>query len=158
MLVLHPYVPGLRPADQAPCWEALSQVHAHGDMMLLDFPCESEYDYAEGLELYWPPADVMVIVEHDIAPTHDQVLELAKCPELFCSMDYSGPGWPSWAACDIAACIGLAKLDGKLRSMTDRRPCVPRVHWHDVGGALWDVFGPAHVHPGPVAHYHADGG
>lgn len=152
--VLHPYVPGLRSVDQAKCWEALVPIHALPNVKVVDFPCQEDYDYADGLERWWDGEDVVVIVEHDIAPTPAQVRELIECPELFCSMDYAGPNWPSWAVSTIAACIGLAKLDGKLYKMTDRRPCVPRVHWHDVGGALWDVFGPAHIHPGPVAHYH----
>jgi hypothetical protein len=152
--ILHPYVPGVRPADQQPCWEALARLHAEEVGQVLDFPCQDDYAYAAGLERWWFDGETIVIVEHDIAPTPDQVRELVKCPELFCSMDYAGPGWPSWAASTIAACVGLAKLDGKLRKMTDRRPVVPRVHWHDVGGTLWDVFGPAHIHTGPVAHYH----
>lgn len=154
MRILHPYVPGVRPLDQAKCWEALGVIHTEGVGQVLDFPCQDDYAYAAGLERWWFDGESIVIVEHDIAPTPGQVRELIECPELFCSMDYAGPNWPSWAVSTIAACIGLAKLDSRLRKMTDRRPCVPRVHWHDVGGSLWDVFGPAHIHPGPVAHYH----
>jgi hypothetical protein len=154
VLILHPYVLNLRPADQWHCWEALGRIARERIALIVDYPCQGDYDYADALEASWSTDEVMVIVEHDIAPTLEQVLELEDCSELFCSMDYAGPGWPSWAVNPDAACIGLAKLDGALRMATTRRPAVPRVHWHDVGGALVQVFGRPHIHPGPVAHYH----
>jgi hypothetical protein len=152
--ILHPYVPGLRPADQAPCWEALSVLRDERGWDVYDIPCVEEYDYAEGLNDWWEALDDVIIVEHDIAPTVEQVRELEECPEPFCSMDYAGPSWSSWAAVPYAVCIGLAKLSSRLREGSTRRPFVPRVHWHDVGGALEQVIGRPHVHPGPVAHYH----
>ena len=155
MLVLHPYVPGLRPADQQKSWEALSELPKHWVTDLRAWPCTGDLDYADGLNRYWDEGEVMVLVEHDIAPTWDEVVELWMCPHPFCAMDYAGPGWPSWAANPDASCIGFAKLDGRLRQKTDRRPVVPRVHWHDVGGVLTQVFGRPHIHEGPVAHYHS---
>jgi hypothetical protein len=152
--ILHPYVPGLRPVDQAPCWEALSVLRQEWDDVVYDIPCVGEYDYAEGLDRYWKPYAGVLIVEHDIAPTIEQVRELEGCPGLFCAMDYAGPSWPSWAAVPYATCIGLAKLSNSLHEGSTRRPFVPRVHWHDVAGALEQVIGRPHIHPGPVAHYH----
>jgi hypothetical protein len=154
VIVLHPYVPGLRPADQAPCWEALSRIRKMSGFSVVDERCEEEHDYAEVLDHHFMEYVGVIIVEHDIAPTPEQAIEMASCPEMFCAMDYAGPSWPSWAAVPYATGIGLAKLSGRLKVGSTRRPFVPRVHWHDVGGALEQVIGRPHVHPGPVVHHH----
>jgi hypothetical protein len=152
--ILHPYAPGVRPADQVPCWDALGVIRLEEEWLVYDIPCVEEYDYAEGLNNYWTPRGGVLIVEHDIAPTVDQVRELEQCPELFCAMDYAGPGWLSWATVLDTTCIGLAKLSNRLHEGNSRQPFVPRVPWRDVGGTLEQCFGRPHIHPGPVAHYH----
>ena len=80
-VLLHPYVPRYKPADQAPCWEALHGVALDTAVKVHHFACTGATDYARGLNDLWGHGVDIVICEHDIVPTSVQVMELEMCPE-----------------------------------------------------------------------------
>lgn len=154
MLVLHPYAPGLRPADQCPTWEALTEFRRAVDYNVRDWPCEDDYAYARGLEYAVSHAYRLINIEHDIVPTLDQMFEMATCPQDFCAMDYFLPNGFLWSETADHACLGLAKITNSAWDRSSAWPRVPNVHWRDLAGEIGNRIGYAHLHEGPVVHNH----
>jgi hypothetical protein len=152
--ILHPYVPGVRPADQAPCWEALSILRRNGGWDVYDVACVGEYDYAVYLGSFLEPCETMVIVEHDMVPTGEQVRELLECNAAFCAFDYHLASGELWSELTDHACLGLTKIEARAWGKVTATPKVPCVPWHDLAYRVSERLGPAHIHAGPADHRH----
>ena len=48
---------------------------------------KNEYTYFETIKKHWKKKEI-IIVEHDLAPTKEQILDLIYCKEPFCSYPY----------------------------------------------------------------------
>lgn len=153
-VLFHPYVPGLRPADQAPCWEGLHQVQLDTAIRAHHFACTTPYSYAIQLEaLIGYGADVL-IVEHDIAVRAVQVMELECCPEDFCAFDYRVSRHHCWSQVKKATALGLCRISVAAQSQIAARPRVPVVPYHDLGSALGERLPPVHLHYPLADHRH----
>lgn len=153
-VLLHPYVPGHRPADQAPCWEALHQVALDTAVRVHHFICSTPYSYAIQLDaLFGFGADV-VICEHDIVPRTCQVMELELCPEDFCAYDYRVSKHKCWSQVKGAIGLGLCRFRVAAQSSIVARPRVPQVPYHDLGSTLGLRLGPVHLHYPLADHRH----
>ena len=175
--IVHPYSDA-RPADRQWCSDQLAlfttqlpdveQYHAY---------CVGSTDYATALRVYWELSGHMVIVEHDIVPTEEQVRELIDCPHPLCTIPYWL--WPESTGLTYALCsaflvtehgkvcvpdgeayadfsaLGLVKLSAEFRASVGK-PSI--VQWNNVdieinrlvslGHYRW------HIHRPMVEHYH----
>jgi len=154
MLVLHPYVAGYRPRDQAPCWEALHRVSEATGAVLLHVRCDHPMAYADGLQRAVEASYVVVTCEQDIVPTPEQVHELVHCPWDYCAMDYELECGKLWSAGADHACLGLAKMTHSAWDHVKAKPRVPRVYWSDLAYEVSMRLGLWHLHAGPVEHRH----
>lgn len=140
--------------------------------ILLPWACRVDLDYAAGLAAAWGSRDRLVLIEHDMAPTTDQVDMLALCPSLACTIPYRLAGgepslwrgsgdardgyseWGSWPEYVDGSALGVIALSPFLR---ERMPA-PTAHWSRLAEALSDGMAAAgfrwHVHPGEVPHDH----
>ena len=153
-VLLHPYVPGLRPSDQAPCWDALHQVALDTAVKVHHFRCAGAHDYARALNELWGHGVDIIICEHDIVPTSVQVMELEICPENFCAFDYFVSKHKCWSQVKGAVGLGLCRFRVAAQSSIVARPRVPQVPWHDLGSALGLRLGPVHLHYPLADHRH----
>lgn len=154
MILLHPYAPGVRPADQCRTWEALAALPLPEDDRRWDRPCTDELDYARWLALAEAADSYVMIVEHDIAPTVAQWAELWDCGEDFCAWDYLVERDLLWSQIDGGLGLGFSCISFRAWQQVVETPHVPLVGWKELAGALRDRLPPVHLHRGPVQHNH----
>jgi hypothetical protein len=154
LLVLHPYAPGVRPADQQPCWEALADLRFTHGYDVLDYPCVGPFGYRDALASVWYWKADVVIVEHDIVPSPLELKALEVCPLEFCAFDYQCHGKGTWSEIPEGLGLGLSKLSLKARRSVLPTPQVPKVPWADLAGNMRDRLPPVHLHPQLADHRH----
>lgn len=154
LVVLHPYAPGVRPADQQPCWEALGELRLHHSIDVVDWACKGPFGYREALLSVWYWSVDLVIVEHDIVPSILEIDVLRLCPNEFCAFDYQCHGKGGWTEIPEGLGLGLSKITQKARVAVKQTPQVPRVGWLEIAGEMRDRLPPVHVHPQLADHRH----
>lgn len=153
-VLLHPFVAGLRPADQAPCWEGLHRVEAETAVRVKHMECTTSAAYAMGLDALFGHGCDVITVEHDMAVTPHQVMELELCPEDFCAFDYRVSKHLCWSQVKGATGLGLARVRVAAQAGIKARPRVPIVPWHDLASALGKRLPPVHLHYPIADHRH----
>lgn len=154
MILLHPYVPGHRPADQCPTWEALSQLDMLGIDEVRHVPCTGPSNYAWALRDLVDAGEDVIVVEQDIVPTQEQWTDLRWCRKSFCAADYLVEAGVLWSRIPGGFGLGLAKISADAYVQIVETPQVPLVHWRDLAGVMRERLGPPHLHAGPVQHNH----
>lgn len=154
MVLLHPYVPGHRPADQCPTWEALADLLDMEGGQQWHVPCRNPQDYAMALRVAGGSGADVLVVEHDIVPTRELVTELVACEHPFCATDYVVEAGRLWSSLPEGLGLGLALVRTAAWEAITQWPRVPQVAWTDVAGVMRDRLPPVHVHPGPAQHSH----
>lgn len=157
MLVLHVYEPRCRPADQIETWEALARLGGPNAWTVRHERTEGEFGYAEVLARYWPGLGGLVIWEQDIVAGHDELAELAYCPEPFCAFDYRLSSGTLWSEVPSAVGWGLSRVSEDARRGVKESPPVPRHRFIGMPARLKDRLPPVHVHQPPVRHNHVGG-
>lgn len=153
--ILHPFSPTVRPADQVATWAWLHEAETLGKADVKHAPCLSPKDYAIELNRHWSFYGDLVIVEHDIVPSHDSLYEFATCPRPFCAADYRLSSGELWSEVADHDCLGLVRMTRRLRESVSSRPSVPQVPYGDLAHALGERLGMrAHLH-GAVTHNHS---
>jgi hypothetical protein len=174
-IAYRPYAPSLWPDHPLP-WS-----HAEG-VGVLDWRCEQDTDYAEGLAAIWPANARLFIVEHDVTPGEHTLAELTACPEPVCTVLYRlypastalesvlwsvrglgntfyVPGDPLPDFVPISG-LGMVKFSYGFRQLHPGPP-LAGVHWSDLDNKMsnWlamvepPVLG-WHVHRTEVQHLH----
>lgn len=154
MIVLHPYAPDARPADQLPTWEALGNLDMTGITEVRHVRCTGQFDYARALAQVYEDGDAAIIVEHDITWTHEQWGDIRWCRKPFCAFDYEVGPCRLWSDIPGGLGLGLAKVRVDGWEHITQTPAVPIVPWSQVAGALVDRLPPVHLHRPPVWHHH----
>ena len=85
MLILHPYA-GNHPEREVETWALMRELEqrykvVHARTVL-------ERDYSNFVATYWGDEDI-IIIEGDMVPTLEDVLEIARCPETHCAYPYA---------------------------------------------------------------------
>lgn len=175
-LVLHPFVPGLREADQRPTRMAL----AASGLPVVDVPTPPDQPLAYAAALrrwWWAGAGPLLVCEQDKEPTPAALAGLLSCSHPWCAVAY--PIYPAqtllpapvmaagafrpdgslrwlqepedWA--DTAG-LGLCRFQGAARTV--RPPLVPFGPQFDaqVAARLRAHGLRCHVHWPPIAHRH----
>ena len=153
-ILLHPYVPGLRPADQAPCWEGLHEVQIDTAVQVFHARCQGPYSYAQALTSVFGQGYDVAIVEHDIAVVPFQIVEMEVCPEDFCAFDYRVSKHKCWGQVKGATSFGLCRISVRAQSEIVARPRVPQVPWRDLASELGKRLPPVHMHYPLADHRH----
>lgn len=170
IIVYHPFVPIVRPLDQVECWRTLQRL---AGCDILHYMCEDLFDYHVGLMKAWDSDGDLIIVEHDMAPTPKQIIDMANCKEEICTRPYwIGPATSGRTDATISittevgrpnrevpyaihSAIGLVKISGSLRK---RLPKPNRNVWFSVEGEINKIVQQAglqwHCHYPLVAHNH----
>lgn len=156
MIILHPWVPGVRPADQAHAWESLGAVSERGGpyrVEHLEVHPDDWYAYASAIVDLWGRDDLLTW-EHDVGATPEALDRLWACPRPICTvlpMAHSEPVEACW--------LGWTKVARRLQEQV-RYPVPPRTHWAWIDVSLTTTLSrtagePWHVHDEPsVTHYH----
>lgn len=156
--IIHPHVPTHRPAEQAPCWEALAAAEEAGwPVEHVELSPADPLAYGAALAARWDGPGDWLIVEHDVAPSVELVAEMMACERLTCFAGY-GPAVES-----VAATLGCTRITERARRRTGAWPVPPGITWHVLDAWLTSGITSAlglrelwHPH-GPVAHYHGVG-
>lgn len=149
------------------------------DFPTLMVPCVEDTDYAEGVKLGWESsAENLVIIEHDIFPTLNQLLEILDCPQPLCNCVYwSGPKHTGLEKpviphrmyipgpfIELSNDIDFVRYSGlgfvKIKRFLRENNKVPIVHWQnlDVGISHSLALGPLwHLHKDMVVDHLQDG-
>ena len=172
--IVHPYSDA-RPADRQWCSDQLALfIQQLPDVEQYYAYCVGSTDYATALRVYWELSGHMLIVEHDIVPTEEQIRELIDCPHPLCTVPYwlwpKSTGLidaiqsvrtdgnfdvpPDQKFADFSS-LGLVKLSAEFRASVGK-PSI--VQWNNVdieinrlvslGHYRW------HIHRPMVEHYH----
>ena len=91
MVILHPFTPPTTPAmaaAQQPAWFqwfSLSTSEAEGQSLppVFHVPTVEDDDYENLIKRFWD--NDFIIVEHDVIPTRDQLLDMIRCPYPLCA-------------------------------------------------------------------------
>lgn len=154
MVILHPYAPGLRPADQCPTWEALAHLKLTGIFGIHHAACTDSWAYAAWLGHLAAECQGVLIIEHDIVPSQRQVDDMLRCPKPVCASDYTVGPDTLWSSIPGALALGMAKITSTAWKQMQARPRVPRVHWAELAGAMYERLPTVHLHRSPVHHNH----
>jgi hypothetical protein len=124
VVVYHPFNPQTRPAQQVPCWQQLQLLPP--DWRVVDWVCADLFGYAEGLSRVWDGDHDLILVEHDNAPTPEQLLDMVTCPEPVCTRAYwMGPA--SSQQLDYFISVGFGS------AQSPRGSVIPRATHSSVG-------------------------
>lgn len=154
MIILHPWVRGVRPADQAFCWSALAGAEAAGfTVEHLELPATDPFAYARGLRRVWG-RDALLVIEHDVEPSLALLEALRDCPEDLCTRLYDGQQ-------PVTGVTHLGCTKFSLRCQTEL-PC-PALGSMEYTGLDVEVTGFCaywlhqnwHCHTEPLEHHHA---
>lgn len=181
MIILHPFAPQSREADQNPCWQALEKIRRQGKHIVIDVPCYTKNTYEDALKLVWGLGLDIVIIEHDIALIHQMIDELDACDEFVCAQayllhpattrlredvfahrkeTYSGTTWIREGASQADRFgFGLTKISAEAQKYV--KPHMWETgDWHDLDSRVSEAFLnrgiQAHVHWPAVEHFHRE--
>ena len=172
MIILHLFVPrGLKKIRQSPTWSRLELLRRHGRHVVVDWPTIDDHDNAAALNFFWNRGESLCVLEQDVEPTLEQLVELELC----------GQG----DVCNIATRCGGHDVDGydfRIRwpggvrwgregetradlfplgctifrpAAMQRLPRVPDVAWGQLDTLLAEQLATgAHVHWPAAAHHH----
>ena len=153
MLILHPFVYGVRPDDQAHCWEALEEAEGAGfKIEHLELSAADPFQYSREIRQRWRKDDLL-IVEHDVAPSVELLVAMANCEHPLCTRLYDGQ----------APVVGVTHLGcTKIAlSVQEALPCpaLPSTQYTNLDVTItefcsyWtrDYW---HCHTEPLVHYH----
>lgn len=154
MIILHPYAPDVRPADQQRCWAELARWPLAWITQVVHYPCRTPLAYAEGLRAVWDEPGNLVVIEHDIALTWDEMLRLHNCDGEVCAYDYLLPDGRPWTEHTDRGCWGATKISHEARQAITERPAVPLVGWQEVAMRTAERLPAPHVHYPMVTHHH----
>lgn len=164
-VILHPYVPGHREADQGPTWRVLGELRQRWEVEDMALGADP-YGYWAGLFCRWHDGRTWLVIEHDIEPSIGLVEEMLECPETMCTRPYAtGPGQHEAVAqfeagrvpWSVAASLGCTKIAPAARAHP--WPLPQPVHWSRLDteltsrmtrlpGEMW------HLHWGRLVHHH----
>lgn len=171
MIVLHLFVPGKKTIRQGATWRRLEQLRRHGRHVVVDWPTVDVMDNAAAIAWCWNRGHDVCVVEQDVEPTLEQLVELERCRmSSVCTLATRRAG-------DVADeyDFRIRASDGELRWGCDRdrwadlvplgctvfraavmaRVSVPREPWQQLDTMLSLELGVrAHVHWPPAAHHH----
>ena len=86
--ILHPYTPEARPKDQIETQEFLAKWRKdYSQYPVIDREVHT-FEYELLINELWRKREDFIIVEHDIVPTQEQLLEIINCPEPLCAAWY----------------------------------------------------------------------
>jgi hypothetical protein len=154
-LIFHPYVPNFEPASRVlPTWEALGRWSERTDLDVRHQPCNTPTDYAFALAHLWGRPVTLVVVEHDVVPTDEALVQLLRCPVHFCAFDYEVADGLCWSEVEGAVAFGFAKISLAARRAVKATPAVPAVPWPQLAGVLGQRLPPPHLHRPAVVHNH----
>jgi len=149
---------GRRPAPEIRIVCPYTRLHPATEAVLRPLGAEfydvsaDDGSYWDALKGIWPQGGRILLVEHDIEPTLEQIAEVAGCPEPVCAIAYPYPGVPrlvdaGFLKVDIDRCpVGWNEPWSVL-------PEGARWHWRDVSCYLRGRLPPIHVHEGLVRHH-----
>ena len=166
-MILHPYRPGHRTADQAACIARLDEAERLGFAVEHIRLTGRPFGYATALVARWERWDDWTLIEHDIEPSIDLLYSLGQCPEPLCTRPYAvrpsdGP-FIEWAerhkpSTSVAGFFGATRISAAARRALplDRLPVAEWWHLDSVVTvALANAVGkPWHLHYEPLAHHH----
>ena len=155
-LVLHPYSPTHRTADQAECWRALCSWPPSGDVVVVHAPCWGEYDYCTWLASQWAYPGDLVVLEHDITLSWEHYLALEACGRDVCAYDYARPDGRSWTTHVDRGYWGAIKLGRAARAAVVATPPVPLVAYTQVAMSVAERLAAPHVHYPALPHAHRE--
>lgn len=105
MKVIHPYSDA-RLEEQKETLKVISTLNNVSDIKVIDFKCINHNDYEEFLKSVGEQ-DTLIILEQDIVPTIDMLIELQNCPYDWCAYEYSSDNSGSYS---ITHGFGLTKF------------------------------------------------
>lgn len=137
-------------------------------MLAVVVPLDAARGYLDYFHHRWAYRETFANVEHDVAPTAQQVLDLLACPAGWCAYLYAEGGSPSFGCVKFSAhYIASTRLVwAELEEVIAGRLVFPGFSydghqpawqlldaWHNVWAAHHGLV--AHVHDGTVAHHRA---
>jgi len=134
-------------------------------------------NYYRFLSREWSKGQSFVLLEGDILPDEDLLVELAVCPEPWCvfvylysSPDLQGRNWltATWGMPGKYSADLMRRYPNALRDLTSPEAAqwsgerLPATHWYRVGAALSDFslmkYGlQPHIHLRPIRHLRLEG-
>lgn len=173
MIILHLFVPtGPKRIRQGPTWATLELLRRHGRHVVADWPTVDELDNQAALNFFWNRNETLCVLEQDVAPTLEQLVQLEKCTAAAVCNQATRCGGDPRAVYDFR----IRQRDGTLRwgregeewadlfplgctvfrpEAMRRLPIVPRVSWRELDTTLSLHLGArVHVHWPAAAHYH----
>ena len=142
-VILHPFVPGHRAADQLACRRALFRLRVIGWSVFDEALAAEDHEaYSRMLASWWRSGEDLLIVEHDVEVSPELVAEMAACASPLCSAPYQiyegdedflahlvrdGVHW------SVATILGATKITARARARSD--PPGP-THWALLDGQL----------------------
>jgi hypothetical protein len=88
VIVLHAFSPSTPAVRQRATWTTLELLRRHGRHVMIDWPCLRETDYAEGISWCWNRGEVLCVLEHDLVPELEHLVELEACTQPICTQAY----------------------------------------------------------------------
>ena len=166
MLLVHPYTPEVRPADQQKTWDAINHLH---NIAVEHVKCpKGTAVWPMEFRRLWGSTDI-IICEHDIAVTQEAYNDLVSCTHTHCAYAYklynslgNGiysqliGGVPIPKACPYADQVGfgLTKIKQEVMSF----PLHQQFTWSNmdsvVSRAIFLHHGAWHVHWPEIEHHH----
>lgn len=121
---------------------------------------DDAYHYWRVIRELWAEGKPLILVEHDLVPTPEQLQELADCPEPVCTVRYAY--CQDHLAPQTTTGLGVIKLGRRGGSLPPvdfkyRWSVLPegdQWHWNDVVTYLFGQIGDRHLHDLEVTHHH----
>lgn len=157
MIILHPWVPGVRSEDQARCWTALAPLRDLYEVVDIELSRSDPWDYAAQLRKHWynpQSKQALLVVEHDVAPSVELVKAMDQCPLPLCAR----PPGSAPAGKPVRTWLGCTKFGWEAQYKTPWA-IMPDVQWGSLDQDVTNVVARSlgqywHLHTEPLEHYH----
>jgi len=173
VIVLHLFVPGgPKKVRQSATWSRLELLRRHGRHVVVDWPTNDDHDNAAALNFFWNRGESLCVLEQDVEPTLEQLVDLERCTQAdVCNLatrcgghgvvdaydfrirDQGGVRWGREGEL-VADLFPLGCTIFRPAAM-QRLSRVPDVGWSELDTVLATQLGTrAHVHWPAAEHHH----